>query len=246
MTAQDNSEAPESPTPWSELERVWERSQTAIAAGDWESALELAERLHELRHASAYEVRALALRGAGRGEEAAQALVEGLALAPRLWRLWELLGVLQAELGRLDEADASYRNALRCPQAERISVGYHCALLRVLQGRLEEALEMAEALGELGGAEHGLRFHLLRARLLNGLTRHAEAIDLCNRALALDEREVGVHDGLVAGLHIERGKAYWLDTGDRERAVADLRSARALVPVLEGDSAELSELLAEG
>ena len=84
---------------------------------------------------------------------------------------------------------------------------------------------------------------VLRARLLNALARYDQAIDWCNRSLALAERELGVDDGWIASLHVERGKAHWLGAADRERALADVRAARDLHPAPDGGLAELDELL---
>ncbi len=219
------ADAGEGVTP--ELERLWREAQDALESGERARALALADALAELRHASGYEVRARVLWSEGRVREALPVLAEGVARAPRVWRLWELFGSLQAECGLLEEADASYRNAARCPEAEHVSIGYHVALLRVRQGRLEEALDATAVLAQLGAAVLGKRLGLLRVRLFNALGRHADALEEADGALAPGPTAPD-EAALAAAIHAERGKACWKATGDRARVLADLRAAREL------------------
>lgn len=218
------------------VQELGQEAETALAGRDWERALEIADQLERLQHVALYEVRARALWGQGRRSEALLGLAEGLRRVPRHGPMWLLLGALQAEVERFEEAEASLRNGMRCPEADPAAIGYQLALLRLREGRVEEALALLEPLDDLPTPALDLEPVLLRVRILGQLGRHAEGVELVDRVL---ERSPPIAEGpeavRLAALLVERAKARWLGAGDREGALEDARAALALSPQREGE-----------
>lgn len=229
------------------VEELLRRSERALDEGRWDAALESAARIEALGHSSAYEIRARAQWGRGDAVETLQGLAQALAQLPGVPRLWQLLARFQIEIGQLDEAEASLRNALRCEGAEKERVGLQFALLHLRRGDLTQALEVVEPLCELFDVGLGVQPFLLHARLLRQMGRDDDSLAVLDETLrVLEERgeaRVGSELGLWrATLLFERAK-YRLELySDHDGARRDAQEAMALSP---GERGAWSALLGE-
>lgn len=145
---------------------------------------------------------------------------KAVALFPRYYDAWSLLGLIQAKEGRFDAARASCREALRLrPDYE---IGF-LALARVEEesGHLSEA----EAASREGLRHHSRSRALLsrRAALLQSLGRHAEARAAWGAALAAKGGGAAERLGLARSL---------ASLGSEMEAVGEARRVLALSPDL--------------
>lgn len=127
-------------------------------------------------------------------EVARRHYLEALEIAPGNYRIHYDLGNLYRALGRLNEAEAAYRQALylhsRLPQA-RINLG----TILVLSGDLEGALTQFEAAQDLLPRAAAPRVN--RGHVLQMLGRPEDAIPLYRQALALEPGLGAAVQGLV-------------------------------------------------
>jgi tetratricopeptide (TPR) repeat protein len=134
----------------------------------------------------------------------------------------KLLGDIQSDLGRHDEAIAALRTAL----ARELTVAVRSDAERTLgkslamRGKYDELLALADV-ARTHGAMDDVEWNALRAEALRGTGKHDEARTIVDRALESDSKS---HRLLAL-----RG-ALELDAGDAAAAVKSLEAAVALAP----------------
>ncbi|MBN4665039.1 hypothetical protein HUS70_09010 [Pandoraea nosoerga] len=146
-----------------------------LEAGDPESALEIGKRLESMQYSGAYEVQAMAYADMDEMEQAVAVLEAGVAHAPGVWLLWQLLGNYRSDLGRFPAAIEAYEAAANCAPAEDLVIvdfNHANALARhgdyaAAQTRLDRVLESPH-LAQAGRAfienAIALRMHLFNAQ----------------------------------------------------------------------------------
>ena len=128
-------------------EAKYREALAAIEDGELARAHELAgELIDDHRYTGGFEVAALACRAEGDLARAAEHLELGLARAPELWMLWQLLGNTHSDLGRFDRAEDAFRRGLECSETYEESLRFNLALLEVRRGNARAGLEQMQAL----------------------------------------------------------------------------------------------------
>jgi len=125
-----------------EASRLEAQGHRQIEAGDLGAAQRTADALLAMRWSGGFAIEALALASAGDLEAAVAGLEAGVARAPDAWALWQLLGNLRSDLGRLDDAIAAFDRALRCEGASQIAIGFNRAVVHHRADRFGEALHV--------------------------------------------------------------------------------------------------------
>lgn len=123
---------------------LYDLGRSVVEDGDPARALPMSDDLENRRFSGAFELRALALQSLGDLDGAARALREGLGHAPRVWTMWQLLGNIQSDLGKPQDARESYERALACDGVWRESVVLNVAVLRSRDGDHRGALDLLE------------------------------------------------------------------------------------------------------
>ncbi len=198
-----------------------EDAHAKLADGDVDGALAAAERLLQMGWSGGFEIKALALQTRGDLDGAIATLEEAVRVAPAAWLLWQLLGNLRSDAGRLDAAVEALDAALACDGASESSVRFNRAIVQHRRGEPGAALDDLEPILALprppAFAEDALS---LAARCLaelgradDGLTLVTSARDVCapddprrprleaERAVALDRAAQDPDDALDAALH---------------------------------------------
>lgn len=168
-----------------EARAMHDEALARIDEGDLAGAEALAARLEALGWSGCFEIQALARRKAGDRGGALAALDRGVEVAPELWLLHQLRGNVLDELGRFDDALASYDAALRCEGVTVSSVRYNRAVTRLRAGDPGGALADAEHViteapeAPFAGAALGVAVDALLA-----LSRHDDAVSIVEHAIA--------------------------------------------------------------
>ncbi len=184
---------------------------------NFDEAIAVGRRLKTMRHTSGFEILATAYHEKGEQKKAIRELEEGVSKAPKVWRLWQLLGSYYSYDRRFEQAHRAYQRALGCPECYPDNVHLNIAIALGREEHYEEALE---ALGRVTDKDEELQLRACSARLwlLNALGRHREAIQLARRVLPHG------HDTLerpLAEVHAEYGHALLKETGDRAAALSE-------------------------
>ncbi len=234
-----------------------------LEAGDPESALEIGKRLESMQYSGAYEVQAMAYADMDDMEQAVTILEAGVAHAPGVWLLWQLLGNYRSDLGRFPAAIEAYEAAGNCAPDEDVVIvefNHANALTRhgdftSAQTRLDRVLESPH-LAQAGRAfienAIALRMHLFNAQgepkaaiaTYESLHQHARDDEGSNVAMAdvlaelsLAYKQSGDNDKALASA-LEAVQLYkWSDT-----ALWALRAARDA----QSDVAHVMHLIVEG
>lgn len=157
-----------------------------LEAGDPEAALEIGKQLETMQYSGAYEVQAMAYADMDETEQAVAVLEAGVAHAPAVWLLWQLLGNYRSDLGRMPAAIEAYEAAGNCaPEEDRVVVDFNYANalarhedLDAAQARLDRVIESPH-LAQAGRAfiENAIA---LRMHLFNAQGNPAAAIETYN------------------------------------------------------------------
>ncbi|MFI6499504.1 BTAD domain-containing putative transcriptional regulator [Nonomuraea typhae] len=171
----------------------------------------------------------------GRLAEAARSLEEGMELDVRDGRQARLavkhanLGVVYAQLGRLDAAYEHFSEVLEIPTGRHANARYNLGLICHLMGRFEEAYRhLTGVRADLDRTpDPSLESHHAAgfSELLCDLGRHDEALD--SAVAALPGSGVDDHFGRALAL-VALGRVYQV-TGRREEAATCLRQAVEVV-----------------
>lgn len=159
----------------SEQDELMAEAFAHLEAGDPESALEIGKRLESMQYSGAYEVQAMAYADMDEMEQAVAVLEAGVAHAPGVWLLWQLLGNYRSDLGRFPAAVEAYEAAGNCaPDEDLVIVDFNHANALARHGdftsaqtRLDRVLESPH-LAQAGRAfienAIALRMHLFNAQ----------------------------------------------------------------------------------
>jgi len=153
-------------------DKLLERGYALLGDAKPDEALEIADRLRELRHSGAFEIGALAHAAKGNLEEAVRLLEEGLEKAPGVWLNWQLLGNYLSDLERFPQAATAYERALACPDVWVASVRLNQAILAQRRKDFEGALGLIE---QVDDPELALQAASVRMGALAGSGRAEEA-----------------------------------------------------------------------
>jgi tetratricopeptide (TPR) repeat protein len=195
---------------------LMEKGFDLVSGEEYEQAIQIGLQLQERRHSSAFEILALAYAGLDDIPKAVVVLEEGIAKAPGVWRLWQLLGNYRSDLGHYTEAEEAYERAIQCPAADLSSIHLNKGICSSRQDRFEEA--MAE-LDRVTDPDLRFRVESQRLEILRGLARYDEAISQ-GEAILKDAAAVEVEPQVLSAIMIELGDAYWLGRKDAEHAIA--------------------------
>ena len=133
-------------------------------------------------------------------------------------------GILLAELGRYEEAEAAFESAIfRDPDAKSASVGLSLTLEKT--GRADESLEVLRERAERDPSDAVSQFFFAQALIKRGVTAGSPAFDEALEALSVATRNLPRE----APPRIELGKLY-LKAGQPERAIPILEEAVGLAP----------------
>ena len=133
-------------------------------------------------------------------------------------------GILLAELGRYEEAEAAFESAIaRDPDAKSASVGLSLTLEKT--GRADESLEVLRERAERDPTDAVSRFFFAQALIKRGVTAGSPAFDEALEALSVATRNLPRE----APPRIELGKLY-LKAGQPEQAIPILEEAVDLAP----------------
>ena len=186
------------PDPKSEFQTLQElnEARTLLDNGEFEQAATIARQAVEAnpRMIDAWDVLGNALEQQGQLDGALEAYRQGLEVSGPRSEVILAISRVQLELGRVEEAVAGIEAARQAGVINPNSMR-RIGLQLVEWGRTEEALSIVEEAAEDGTAES------LGAlgRVLSELDRQQDAIDVLNRALAVDPDNARAHEylGLV-------------------------------------------------
>lgn len=105
-----------------------EKGYSALRKQRYRKAIAAGRQLVQRNHSSGFEMLALAYAAVGRKEEAISTLEQGVAVAPSVWLLWNLLGNHYSDLGRHPDAQRCYLKALACQKVEGSYVHFNSAI----------------------------------------------------------------------------------------------------------------------
>lgn len=200
------------------VDGLLEQAYGLIQQGEAEQAIVVGNQLLEHRHARGFEIIALAYEQQGRTTDAIAILREGVTKVPNAWPLWELLGNFYSDEEDYGEARAAYQRAVNCSNADTDSINYNYAILLKREGKLEEALQLAD---RVGSEELKTKIRVLRISLLNGLHKPDEAIQIGSQLIDEMMRQPKLEDEDMQDLaraFAEVGRAYWEGKQDRQKA----------------------------
>ncbi|HRV80228.1 MAG: hypothetical protein H6830_08295 [Planctomycetes bacterium] len=162
------------------LETLISTGYQQVKDGEFEEALKTAHAIEDLRHTTAFEIAALAKLGLDDTEAAIAVLQRGLKLASDVWVNWQLLGNTFSDLGRYEEAENAFRDALRCSEPWVDSIRLNQAILLGRQGKPEEALKLFD-----GIQDPDLQFEVAAARIntLGRLGHKEQALEVAQALL---------------------------------------------------------------
>lgn len=212
--------------------KLFERGQNAHSHGDLLKALEYYEEAIKVRpeFAEAEFQRGTALVGLNRLEEAESGFRRAIELR-KDWSLpYSALGVLLVRLKRDADAESVLRQAIRLDKQDNVALRM-LADVRLRAGDVREALDLARR--ATAGADATAATWMLRARAEHATGDNVAFLASLDRVLKMDPAN-------LAAL-IERAEAF-ITGGDKERALADLKTAEALT---KGDEAIISRIAAD-
>ena len=146
-----------------------------IEEEEYDEAMKIAEKLKEMRHSSNFEIRAIIYRNQGDNQKAITVLEEGVQRAPKVWRLWQLLGNIYSDETCYDKAQHCYQSALKQPNVNESSVYLNSSIAYQRAKQYTAALVAVERMNDKSLA---LKAAAQKIELLASLERFSEAIDL--------------------------------------------------------------------
>ncbi|ALS63949.1 tetratricopeptide repeat protein [Pandoraea apista] len=213
----------------SEQDELMAEAFAHLEAGDPESALEIGKRLESMQYSGAYEVQAMAYADMDEMEQAVAVLEAGVAHAPGVWLLWQLLGNYRSDLGRFPAAVEAYEAAGNCaPDEDLVIVDFNHANALARHGdfasaqtRLDRVLESPH-LAQAGRAfiENAIA---LRMHLFNAQGEPKAAITTYEALHKQEADDEGSHVSM-ADVVAELSLAY-KQTGENDKALASALEA---------------------
>lgn len=203
------------------VESLYDQGIRALEEFDFDKALEIGDRLIAHRYSGGHEVRARALDGLDKSNEAITLLEDGTKRFPSVPVLWSYLGEYYSNSGRYDDAIAAFQSFVNHGGDQNygylnlsVTYGRMGDFARALQfiedvpvGSLDNKVDIeqrAHVLNNLGrfsealatveaDLEHERWARLLKekARALAGLGRHKEAKEHALAVIAMDNSNLG-------------------------------------------------------
>jgi len=205
-------------------EEIIERAFEAIENEDNEQAVAIGRRLQEIGHSVGYEIEALVLDEASEAAKAIEVLDRGLAALPDSWRLWELLGNINSDEARPDEAGKAYEKALACTDADPSSVRYNMALNLARSDKYDEALAAIAPIDieKLEEAELRLNLAAFKTSVLTQVGKFDDAIALAQSVLGKLREDDFTEESVphIAELHAQLGRSQAEGKEDADKAMA--------------------------
>ena len=165
-----------------DIDSLIQHADEALETGNEQVAIAAGQRLIELRHAYGFEVLARAYWLRDEKTKAIRTLQEGVAKAPQMWPLWQLLGDYWTDVGDEKRARESYEQVLASDGADSVARAHALSEL----DRHDEAIATArEALGEAEDAEERARLQYSIAYALWSKGDAQAALDAAWQAIAL-------------------------------------------------------------
>jgi tetratricopeptide (TPR) repeat protein len=124
-----------------DIESLIRHADDALEAGNDKAALAAGQSLVDLRHAYGFEVLARAYLLRDEKTRAIATLQDGVAKAPNVWQLWELLGDSWTDVGDRRRARESYERVLALPNADSVARAHALTELE----RYDEAIASSRA-----------------------------------------------------------------------------------------------------
>jgi tetratricopeptide (TPR) repeat protein len=200
------------------VDGLLDQAYNLIEQGESEQAVMVGQELLRQRHARGFEIIALAYEQRGRSADAITILQDGVSKVPNAWPLWELLGNLFSDQEQFAQSQNCYDKALACPNADGDSINYNYAILLKRQGKLNEAMTLAES---IKSAELQLQLRVFQLSILNAMKRHDDAAkagtELVQRLLSSGQIPEDQMQEL-ARANAEIGRAYWEGRKDKQAA----------------------------
>ncbi len=201
------------------VDQVYEAALEALDVCDFKRAARLGRKLKAAQFSAAFEVLARVYRETEQPDRAIAELEEGVRCCPAVASLWHQLATSYSDAGRFADAHRAYAEARRHsdPPDHRIDLNEALAFLREEQPA--DGLRLVEAVpADTRDPAPGVVAES-RARLLNALQRHEEALRIAEGGLAQTQ---------AAPLYVERARALWFGRHDHAAALDDLWRAIAL------------------
>ena len=200
------------------IDGLLERAYNLIQQGDSEQAIAVGNELLKHRHARGFEIIALAFEQRGRAADAIAVLQDGVSKVPNAWPLWELLGNLFSDQEQFADSQHCYDKALGCATADTQSINYNYAILLKRQGKLADAMTLAQG---INSPDLQIKVRVLLLSILNAMKRHDEAAkagaELVQNMLSSGQiPEDDMQD--LARAYAEVGRAHWEGRADRQSA----------------------------
>jgi tetratricopeptide (TPR) repeat protein len=104
-----------------DIDLLIQHADEALETGNDQVAIAAGQRLIELRHAYGFEVLARAYWARDEKTKAIRTLQDGVAKAPKLWPLWQLLGDYWTDVGDAKRAKESYEQVLANEAADSVA-----------------------------------------------------------------------------------------------------------------------------
>jgi tetratricopeptide (TPR) repeat protein len=124
-----------------DIESLIQHADAALEAGDDKAALTAGQRLVDMRHAYGFEVLARAYLLRDEKTRAIATLQDGVAKAPNVWQLWELLGDSWTDVGDRRRARQAYERVLELAKSDSVARAHALTEL----DRYDEAIAVARA-----------------------------------------------------------------------------------------------------
>lgn len=200
----------------------------------WKRAIKTGRKLLDLRHSSGFEILARAYAAQGKPKKTRQILQEAVELAPKVWILWELLGVACSDAGRYEEGAKAFQSALECPAANADSIHFNWAIMLDRQDRKAEAILL---LRKIPNASPGwFRARSLLAVFLSELGENKKALTMAETVwkqfAAVEDEDLWDNPERSGTTFWQLANVLWRLGGNKERS---LECARRSVEFERGD-----------
>jgi tetratricopeptide (TPR) repeat protein len=160
---------------------------------EYDKAIKIGKKLKKMRHSSAFEIMALAFKEKDKSNESIKILEEGVSLAPKVWRLWQLLGNYYSDDERYLDSQKCYETALSCPNVDESTVHYNSSVAYFREGKFDEALKQHDKINYKGPDEaFNLRSQSQKINILIKLNKYEEAVRLGKKLIKkewIEEKE---------------------------------------------------------
>jgi tetratricopeptide (TPR) repeat protein len=160
-------------------EKLMNQGFNCLDEYEYDKAIKIGKKLKKLYHSSAFEILALAYKEKDESKQSIKILEEGVSLAPKVWRLWQLLGNYYSDDKRYSDSQKCFDTALSCPNVDESSVYYNSSVACFREGKFNEALKQHDKIN-YKEPDHvfNLRSQSQKIDILIKLNKYEEAVKL--------------------------------------------------------------------